>query len=327
MRVIGLARVLAVSLVFAPLAAHGQQTGKVWRVGVLTSAVCPDEPGPGRMLSEGLRERGHTVGKTVMFECRRSDEGREERFRQLAADLVRLKLDLIIGVSSAAIGALRLATKTIPIVAIDAETDPVGSGLAVSLARPDGSITGIFLDAPEISGKRLQLLKEAVPRLARVVALWDASTDPTMLRATEMAARSLGLHLRTVTIRSPQDLESAFGTAAKEKADGVVLLGSGLMAFHLAKIADLALQRRLPTIAHFPHWAQGGVLMSYGPDLGLLYRQVASFVDRILRGAVPGELPIERPTKFELVINLKTAKALGLTIPPSVLGRADEVIQ
>ena len=290
-------------------------------------SVLTRQPPPGRMLSEGLRERGHTVGKTVVFECRRSDEGLEVRFRQLAADLVRLEVDLIIGISSAAIRALWRSTTTIPIVAIDVETDPVGSGLAVSLARPDGNITGIFLDAPEISGKRLQLLKEAVPRLSRVVVLWDASTDPTMLRATETAARSLGLHLRTVTIRSPQELEGAFRTAAKEHADGVVLLGSGLMRFHLARIVDLSLQRRLPTIAHYSHWAQDGVLMSYGPDLGLLYRQAASFVDRILMGAVPGELPIERPTKFELVINLKTANALGLTIPPSVLGRADQVIQ
>ena len=312
----------------APLAVEAQPAGKVWRIGVLTSAACPDEAGPPlRMLSEGLRERGHTVGKTVVFECQRSDEGSEVRFRELAADLVRLKVDLIIGVSSAATRALRTATKTIPIVALDSETDPVASGLASSLAKPGGNITGIFLDAPEISGKRLQLLKEAVPRLSRVVALWDASTDPTPLRATETAARSLGLHLRTVTIRSPKDLEGAFRTAAKEQADGVVLLGSALMRFHLARIVDLALQRRLPTIAHFPHWAQDGVLMSYGPDLGLLYRQAASFVDRILKGAVPGELPIERPTKFELVINLKTAKSLGLTIPPSVLGRADQVIQ
>ena len=211
MRLIGLAVVFAVSLTLAPLAAQGQQAGKVWRIGVLTSAVCPDEAGPpGRMLSEGLRERGHTVGKTVVFECRRSDEGLEVRFRQLAADLVRLKVDLIIGISSAAIRALWRATTTIPIVAIDVETDPVGSGLAVSLARPDGNITGIFLDAPEMSGKRLQLLKEAVPRLSRVAVLWDASTDPTMLSATETAARCLrGLSESTSSSAPPRASDSA----------------------------------------------------------------------------------------------------------------------
>lgn len=319
---------LTLAALAAPLAGEAQQAGQVWRIGFLTSAPCPDEAGrPGRMLSEGLRERGHTVGKTVVFECRRSDEGSEGRFRELAADLVRLKVDLIIGISSAATRALRSATKTIPIVALDSETDPVASGFALSLAKPGGNITGIFLDAPEIHGKRLQLLKEAVPRLARVVALWDASTDPMPRRATEAAARSLGLHLWTVTVRSQEDMEVAFRTAKKEQADAVVLLGSALMRFHLARIVNLARQGHLPTIAHFPHWAQDGVLMSYGPDLGHLYGQVASFVDRILNGAMPGDLPIERPTRYDLVINLKTAKAIGLTIPPSLLLRADHVIE
>ena len=312
-------------LVATPLAAEAQEAGKVWRIGYLTSGRCPDESSAGGLML-GLRERGHVVGKTVVFECRRSDEGREERFRELAADLVRLKVDLIIGVSSVATRALRPATDTIPIVALDLETDPVVSGLAVSLARPGGNITGIFLDALEMNGKRLQLLKEVVPRLSRVAALWDASMDAAPLRATETAARALGLHLQAVALRSEKDFDAAFRTAANGQAGGVVLLESPLMRLHQKRIVDLALKGGLPTIARDPQFAQGGGLMSYGPDVRQLFQQLASFVDRILKGAPPGQLPIERPTRFYLVVNLKAAKALGLQISPALLLQADHVI-
>ena len=215
MRLIGLAVVLTLSLFALLLVAKTQPEEKVWRIGFLTSAACPDEVGPpGRMLLEALRERGYTVGKTVVFECRRSDEGTEKRFRDLAADLVRLKVDLILGVGSAATRALRPATKTIPIVAIDLETDPVGSGLAVSLAGPGGNITGVFLDVPEISGKRLQLLAEAVPRLSRVVALWDASTDPTM-EVHERRRMSRGDDAQLLSPRSPAWLLGGLDTTVR----------------------------------------------------------------------------------------------------------------
>jgi len=321
-----LATAVALLLCVAPLAA-AQEAGKVWRIGFLTSGGCPDESSAaGLMLFEGLRARGYVVGKTVVFECRRSDEGREERFRELAAELVRLKVDLIIGISSAATRALRPTTKTIPIVALDLETDPVGSGLAASLARPGGNITGVFLDAPEMNGKRLQLLKEAAPWLSRVAALSDATMDAVPLKAMETAARSLNLRLQTVEIRSPKDFDAAFRTVAREHAGGIVVLESPLTRLHQKKIVDLALKAGLPTIARDPLFAQAGGLMSYGPDVRQLFQQLASFVDRILKGAPPGQLPIERPIRFYLVVNLKTAKALGLQIPPALLLQADQVI-
>jgi putative ABC transport system substrate-binding protein len=279
------------------------------------------------MLVEGLQARGHVVGDTLVFVCRNADEGEAARFRALAAELVRLKVDLIIGVSSAATRAIRPEAGTIPIVALDLETDPVASGLAVSLARPGGNITGIFLDALEMNGKRLQLLKEAVPTISRVVALWDPSMDAGPLRALETAAVSLNLRVKGIAIRSPKDFEAAFRTAAREHANGIVLIESPLMRIHQKRLVDLALQDRLPIVARDQRFAQGGGLMSYGPDVPQIFRQAVSFVDRILRGARPGDLPIERPSRFYFVVNLRTAKALGLTIPASVLARADQIIE
>ena len=326
--VTALFRAVGILLCVLPLAAEAQLARKVWRVGFLTSAGCPVESSAmGPTLVEDLRARGHVVGETLVFVCRNSDEGEDARFRALAAELVRLKVDLIIGVSSAATRALRREAGTIPIIALDMETDPVASGLAVSLARPGGSITGIFLDALEMNGKRLQLLKEAVPSLSRVVALWDPSMDAGPLRAAETAAVPLKLRVQGIAIRSPKDFEPAFRTAARQHADGILLIESPLMRIHQTRLVDLALQGRLPTIARDQRFAQGGGFMSYGPDVPQMFRQAISFVDRILRGARPGDLPIERPSRFYFVVNLRTAKALGLTIPTAVLARADQIIE
>lgn len=300
---------------------------KVARIGCLSSGDCPGDTPTSAAFIEGLRDRGYVIGQNIAIECRYSGEATDEQFRRFAAELVRLEVDVIFAVSSTATRAVRPATSTIPIVALDLETDPVASGLARSLAWPGGNITGIFLDALELNGKRLELLRQVVPRLSRVAALWDASMDPAPLRATEAAMRAAGVSLRTIAIRSPKDLDAAMRAAAKERMDAVVVIQSPILDVHKKTIIDLALQSRLPTIALFPTFVQDGGLMSYGPDVRDLFRYSTSFIERILKGAKPGNIPIERPTRFYLGLNLKTAKALGLTIPPSLLLRTDHLIQ
>ncbi len=320
--------VLAGGLLAAPLAAEGQQTGKVYRVGWL--ATVPPNPGNLQVWDAfiaGLRESGWVEGQNLIIE-RRYSEGRSERFPDLAAELVRLKVDVIVPAAGpTTLNAVRNATKTIPIVMVASSSDPVLDGFAASLARPGGNITGVTSVPEGVLGKRLELLKEAVPKLSRVGVLWGADFDPQTARQLEVAARSLGLELLRFEVWDPKDLAAAVGAATKERVGALLVPGSPLFVQQRGRIADLLTRHRLPAISLWRSMAEAGLLMAYGPNLPDEFRRAAAYVDKILKGAKPADLPIEQPTKIELVINLKTAKALGLTIPPSLLLRADEVIE
>ena len=274
-----------------------------------------------------LRELGYVDGQNIAFEVR-SAEGRAERLPDLAADLVRLKVDVIVAGGTPAPLAAKRATTAIPIVMASAG-DPVGSGLVASLARPGGNVTGLSLLVPELGGKRLQLLKEVVPGVSRVAVLWNAANPYPVLvwRQTEAAARALGVHLQSLDVRGPDDLEGAFAAATRGRAGALITVEDPLTFGQRKRIVDFAARARLPAMYGFREFVDAGGLMSYAASLADLSRRAATYVDKILKGAKPADLPVEQPTKFELVINLKTAKALGLTIPPSVLIRADQVIQ
>ena len=310
-------------LLAAPLATEAQQARKVPRVGVLAGQSAEISP-PILTLREGLRELGYVEGQNIAIEWRWA-HGKDERFPDLAAELVSLKVDIIVAPTTASAQAAQRATKTIPIV-MGFVTDPVALGVVANLARPGGNITGLGVPTPEIAGKRLQLLREVAPTVARIAVLSDPS-QPADLRGTEAAAQALGVQLQVWKVRSGGELDRAFAAIARERAAGIIILGSTTLFAYRARIAQLAVRHRLPTSAWARELTEAGCLMSYGPNLPDVVRRAAYFVDKILKGAKPGDLPIEQPTKFDLVINLKTAKALGLTIPPSLLGRADEVIQ
>jgi putative ABC transport system substrate-binding protein len=315
---------VSLGILVTPLAPEAQPTTKVFRIAELDPIPAPTEVV--LAFRQRLGELGYVLGKNLLIEERYGAET-DAQLRAYAADLVRLKVDVIFADSSAAVRAARQATTTIPIVALDLETDPVASGLVGSLARPGGNLTGLFLDLPELNGKLLQLLKEAIPGITRVAVLWDSAMDRVPLRATEVAARSLGLQLHIVEVRGPNEFERAFKEAISQRASAFIVMQSPLLYFHRAQIAELAIKQHLPTITIMPSFAEAGHLMSYGPNLLVLFQRAAIYVDKILKGAKPGDLPVERPTRFALIINLKTAKALGLTIPQSVLARADEVIR
>jgi putative ABC transport system substrate-binding protein len=305
--------------------ASAQPAVKIPRIGVLTPAPCTEDNAAWGFFLQGLRARGYTPGQSILVECRFSDTLDMAQFEKLTAELVRLRVDVIVSISSTALQAVRRVT-TIPVAAVDLETDPVAAGLAVSLARPGGNVTGIFLDAAQLNGKWLELLREALPRLKRVAALWDATMDRAPLRATEAVARSLGVHLHVVAIRSPAEIQAALRDATTAGADAVLVMQSPLTDIHGTRVADLALKQRLPTIAMFPTFPSQGGLMSYGPDIRQLYVRMGSYIDRLLKGARPGQLPIERPIHFYLVVNRKTAAALGVVVPHALLLRADHVI-
>jgi ABC-type uncharacterized transport system substrate-binding protein len=316
----------------APLNAAAQPAGKVWRIGwLLTGSLESPET---RLLRdafrEGVRERGYIEGQNIVIEYRPAD-GRIERFPRLASELVRLKLDLIIAANTLAARAAQQATTTIPIV-VPVMGDPVGDGLVASLARPGGNITGLTFLGPELVPKRVGLLKEALPRVSRVAALWhpggySEGTTRNMVKQTEAAAQTLGVQLQLVGVRGPDELDRAFSTMTREHADALIVFPSPMLFNERRRIVDLAVQHRLPSISVGREFVELGGLIAYGASIPGLVRRSAIYVDKILKGAKPGDLPIEQPTKFELVINLKTAKTLGLTIPPAVLARADEVIQ
>jgi len=230
-------------------------------------------------------------------------------------------------VSSAAVRGVRAVSRTIPVVALDLESDPVENGLALSLGRPGGNVTGIFLDAGQMNGKRFQMLKELLPGVARITALWDASLEPAQLRATEAFARSFGVRFDVSSVRSPNEFLPALDTARRRGSDAVIVMEGPFINTNAQQLAELAIQQRLPTIGVLPTFVEAGGLMSYGPNVDHLFKQATSYIDRILKGARPSDLPIERPTHFYTAVNLKTAKALGLTIPPSLLLRADLVVQ
>jgi len=313
----------AVALAFPhPAHAEGQGAGMPL-VGTLTGG------GP-RTSDEaflgGLRGLGYTEGQTVRIEARHY-EGKPERCPALAAELVALKPAVIWGTSPYALTALKGATGTIPIVGVDLESDPVAAGFVASLARPGGNITGIFLDLPELAGKLLQFLKESLPRFGLVGVLWDASIAELQFRAVERAAPTAGLRVHSLPIRRLEDIVPAVGEAARERVGALVVLTSPLTSMTRAQVAELLLKHRLPSISVFVTFAEAGGLLAYGPDFRGMMRQAAGFVDRVLKGARPADLPVERPARFDLVVNLKTAKALKLTIPPVVLGRADRIIE
>jgi putative ABC transport system substrate-binding protein len=275
---------------------------------------------------QGLREAGYVDGQNMLLETR-FYAGVLDRIDEFTSELVALKCSVILATAPYAVQAVMKATSKIPIVGIDLESDPVANGWVKSLARPGGNLTGFFLDIPELGGKQIELLKEAVPTVARLAVLWDATIGTVQFGATETAARPSGVTLESFPIRNVEDIKDAIERAARERVHGLVVLTSPLIFNQRSQIADLALRTRLPTISLFNSFPKVGGLMAYGPSLALMFKRAASYVDRILSGANPGELPIERPSKFELVINLKTAGALGLTVPPTLLARADEVIE
>jgi putative tryptophan/tyrosine transport system substrate-binding protein len=313
-----------VTALAAPLAAAAQPE-TIARIGFLDQFSGP-LPSLLSAFRESMTELGYVEGRNLAIDYRFA-EGRADRLPELAAELIGLRVDVIIALGPAALEAAKARTATVPIVASDLESDPVAAGFVASLARPGGNMTGTFLDQAEISGKWLELLKTAIPKLSRVAVLWDSTTPSHQLKALTMGAPALTVTLQTLAVRGPEDLEGAFTAAARQHAQGVVILSSPLVLRSGARLADLAAAMRLPTISMFRQNALAGCLMSYGPSLTDRYRRIGSFAARILKGAKPADLPIERPMTFELVINLKTAKALGLAIPPAVLARADEVIQ
>lgn len=318
---------VALCMLAAPPAADAQQSAKAARVGVLRPA--PDNPSFRRSfdgLRQVLRENGFVEGTNLALEYRVRPGGPDELLA-LADGLVRLKVDIIVAVAPAGLNAAAKATTSVPIVAVDLETDPMAAGFVVTLARPGGNITGLFLDFPELSGKWLQLLKEAAPKVSRVAVLWDPATGPMQLKAAEAAARSLRVQLQPLEARSPNEYEAAFRSATKGRAGGLLVLSSPVFSSSRKQIADLAARNRLPAIMPFPGFAEDGGLLAYGPDLLSMYRQAGAIVVKVLKGTPPGDIPLERPSRFQLAVNLRTAKALGLTIPPSILVRADQVIQ
>ncbi len=307
--------------------AEAQQPKKVHRIGFLSGGSPTTSPGRREAFRQGLREHGYVEGKNIVIEWRYA-EGKPERLSELAAELVRLKVDVIVSSGAAPTRPAKEATATIPIV-MAFDDDPVGNRFVASLARPGGNITGLSTLAPEISGKRLELLKETVPRLSRVAVL-GTSTRPgnaQALRETELAAGAFGVQLQYLDVLDPKDIETAFRAATKGRADAVLVLASPVLFPQRTQIADLAAKNRLPAVYGTLESVEAGGLMSYGPSFTDLFRRAATYVDKILKGAKPADLPVEQPTKFELIINLKTAKQIGLTIPPNVLARADRVIR
>jgi len=327
MRLIGLAVVLTLGLALVPLATEGQAPTTA-KIGWLAPATPAAQAHLLEAFRQGLRELGHVEGKTFVLVPRYS-EARAERLPEIARELVSLKVDVIVAAGDTAIAAVKQQTRTIPIV-MAISTDPLGTGLVASLARPGGNVSGLSMSSPELSGKRLELLKEVVSRLARVAFLWNPEVRGAVLdyNQTEGAARTLGLQLQSVEAARAEDLDRAFSAITEQRSQALVVASPNPVTLsNRGRIASFAQRNRLPSMYANRDYVDAGGLMSYGPSATDLYRRAATYVDKILKGAKPADLPVEQPTKFELVINLKTAKALGLTIPQSLLLRADEVIQ
>jgi putative tryptophan/tyrosine transport system substrate-binding protein len=324
------AKILAYALLALFLAtihlAEAQQAKKVPLVGILFAATPSANSERIEAFRQGLRERGYAEGKDVLIEQRYAD-GNLGRLPALAGDLVHLNVDVIVSASSQGTRSLKEATNTIPIV-MTSDTDPVGSKFVASLARPGGNITGLSILAPELGGKRLELLKESVPKLLRVAVLGTSTpTSAQVLREIEVAAAALKVQLQYVSVRGPEDIETAFREATGGRANGVLVLNSAILNSRRIQIVNLATRSRLPAMYAVPEYVEDGGLMSYSVSYTDLYRRAAVYVDKILKGAKPADLPVEQPTKFEFIINLKAAKQIGLTIPPNVLARADKVIK
>ena len=323
--------VLVALLLAFSFPAEAQQPKKVPRIGYLSAGDPAGDPSSNAARIEpfrqGLRELGYVEGKNIFIEWRYA-EGKLDRLPALAAELVLLKVDVIVTSGPTVTRAAKEATNTIPIV-MAFDNDPVGSGVVASLARPGGNITGLSILAPEISGKQLELLKEIVPRLSRVAVVGTSSTpgNAELLKGIELAAGVLKVKLQYLDVLSLKDVETAFRAAGKGRADAVVVLNSPVFSSQRTQIADLAVKSRLPAIYDRTESVENGGLMSYGVNRNDLTRRAAVYVDKILKGAKPADLPVEQPMKFEFVINLKAAKQIGLTIPPNVLARADKVIR
>jgi putative ABC transport system substrate-binding protein len=312
------------------VSAQAQHPAKILRIGYLTGTrePTPDAPDTNRdAFRQGLRELGYIEGKNIVVEYRYA-EGKYNRFPDLAAELVRIKIDVLVAASGApAALAAKRATTTVPIV-IASVSDPVALGLVTSLAQPGGNVTGLSLLGPDTAGKRLEILKEVVPALSRVAVLWNPANARSMtllLEETRAAARALGVKVQSLEARGPEDFETVFKAA--KGAGGILPLGDPVHVLHRAAIIGLAERYRLPAMYSFRQFVEDGGLMCYGASLDDLYRRAATYVDKILKGAKPADLPVEQPKKFELVINLKAAKQIGLTIPQKVLARADRVIR
>jgi putative ABC transport system substrate-binding protein len=312
-------------LLAAPLAAEAQPAAKVPRVGMLFLAGRVNEFVKG--FEDGMTTLGYVEGRTVVYEHRFAN-WKPELLAGHAAEMVRLKVDVIVALNTTAAVAAQTATRRIPIV-VPIATDPVGSGLVASLARPGGNVTGLSLQFADIAGKRVQLLQEVMPTLSQLSVLWDPTLSGSrgVVQETEASASRVGLRLQVLEARNSAELDTAFAAITREGTRAVIVWGGDGLFVHRARIAELAMKARLAAVCPFREYVETGCLMSYSASPVDLCRRAATYVDKILKGAKPGDLPVEQPTKFELVINLKTAKALGLTIPPSLLGRADEVIQ
>ena len=329
LRVLAFALMIAVAFFSAPPVSRAQQAAKVWRIGFIGPP--PSSEWGGHLVQafqQGLRERGYVEGQNITIEYRSTESVSKEQFRVWAAELVRLRVEvLVVSVTLVALAA-KEATRTIPIVMVNA-TDPVASGLIASLARPGGNITGLTTVATEVVRKQMGLLKEAIPRASRVGILWNPLNPDgrTFLREAEAAAKSIGLKTLVVEARGPDDFDSAFSAMVRGRVDAALVVADGMFYIYRARMAEITVRHRLPVMFGILDQAKLDGLMAFGLNPRENYRRAAYYVDRILKGAKPADLPVEQPTKFDLVINLKTAKALGLTIPQSLLLRADEVIQ
>ena len=320
--------IVLVAVGAVPFAAGAQQAAKVPRIGYLSGNLA----GSSHMTEgfrQGLRDLGYVEGRNVVIEFRDA-EGKLERLPALTAELVALKVDVIVVGGTVAALVAKQATRTLPVVFVSA-IDPVTDGLVTSLARPGGNVTGLSALAPELVGKRLEQLKQAVPGVSMVAVLWQPGalgerTEKDLRKEAEVAARALGMRLQFVEARGPDDIDRAFADMTKARADGLTVLGSTMLINERRRLVDLAAKNRLPAVYGLREYVDAGGLMCYGANNADMSRRAATYVDKILKGAKPGDLPVEQPTKFELLINLRTAKALGLTIPPSLLQRA-EVIQ
>jgi putative ABC transport system substrate-binding protein len=319
--------VRGLAMLALPLAAHAQQPKKIARIGFLSAASVSGDPDRLDALRQGLRELGYVEGQNVAIESRWA-EGKYDRLPGLAAELVRLKVDVIVTYGPPAIQAAKEATGTIPIV-MAGVIDPVSTGFVASLARPGGNITGLSLMAPELIGKQLQILKEIVPTVSRVALLGNPANagNSPQVRHAQDAARVLGVRLQLLEARGPGEIDSAFAAMTREQAGAVIVLVDVMLDVQRTRIAELAAKRRLPTVSGLANHAEAGGLLSYGGSNNDRFRGAATYVDKILKGAKPADLPVEQPTKFELVINMKTAKMLGIRIPQSILARADRVIE
>jgi putative ABC transport system substrate-binding protein len=321
-RTFGLLSILALSFLAAPLTGTAQPRSKVPRIGVLTPAAEASAPSL-EAFRQGLRDLGYVEGQTIVLEYRFA-AGQNERLPALAAELVQLPVDLLVTHSGPGAQAAKDATETIPIVAATG-----GDQVVASLARPGGNLTGLTLLTPELGGKRLELLKEALPHVSRIAVLQNAAnpTSPAMLREIEAAARVLGLQLQSLAVRHPDELDRVFAVMTREGAEALLVPGDALFWYYRTRVVALATQHRLPAMFDAREFAEAGGLMTYGPSVLDSFRRAATYVDKILKGMKPADLPVEQPTTFELVINLKTAQALGLTIPPTLLFQANEVLR